>query len=78
MVWLGQTSLLVYWVHIVFVYGHLSIMPKHQQTIASATVGIAMVTAAMTLLAVVRLRWKGHGREMFAKLRAVAGSKTVN
>jgi len=78
MVWLGQTSLLVYWVHIVFVYGHLSIMPKHQQTIASATVGIAMVTAAMTLLAVVRLRWKGHGREIFAKLRAVAGSKTVN
>ena len=26
---LGQTSLLVYWVHIEFVYGRLSIVPKH-------------------------------------------------
>ena len=26
---LGQTSLLVYWVHIEFVYGRLSILPKH-------------------------------------------------
>jgi uncharacterized membrane protein len=73
MVWLGQTSLLVYWVHIVFVYGHLSIMRKHEQTIPGATVGIFMITAAMTLLAVVRLRWKGHGREMFTRLRAAAG-----
>ena len=26
---LGQTSLLVYWVHIEFVYGRVSILPKH-------------------------------------------------
>jgi Predicted membrane protein len=30
---LGQTSLLVYWVHIEFVYGRFSIMPKRAQTI---------------------------------------------
>ena len=78
MVWLGQTSLLVNWVHIVFVYGHLSIMRKHEQTIAGATMGVIVITAAMTVLAVVRLRWKGHGREMFAKLRSVARFKTAN
>jgi uncharacterized membrane protein len=72
MVWLGQTSLLVYWVHIVFVYGHLSIMGKHEQTIPSATAGIMVIAGAMTLLAVVRLRWKGHGKEMLEKLRAAA------
>ena len=26
---LGQASLLVYWVHIEFVYGRVSILPKH-------------------------------------------------
>src|SRR5437870_5571750 len=31
---LGRTSLLVYWVHIEFVYGRVSILPKHVQTIA--------------------------------------------
>jgi uncharacterized membrane protein len=70
MVWLGQTSLLVYWVHIVFVYGHLSIMRKHEQTIPGATMGIIAVTAAMTLLAVVRLRWKNHGAEIGERVRA--------
>jgi uncharacterized membrane protein len=71
-VWLGQTSLLVYWVHIVFVYGHFSIMRKHEQTIAGATWGIFVITAAMVLLAVLRLRWKGHGAEILAKVRSSA------
>jgi uncharacterized membrane protein len=78
MVWLGQTSLLVYWVHIVFVYGHLSIMRKHEQTIPSATAGIVVITAAMTLLAVARLNGKGHGREMLERLRAAARLRSRN
>ena len=69
-VWLGQASLLVYWVHIVFVYGQLSILKKHQQTIATATLGIAIITAAMVLLAWTRLRWKGHGPELLARLKS--------
>jgi uncharacterized membrane protein len=76
MVWLGETSLLVYWVHIVFVYGHLSIMHKHQQTIAGATMGVIVITAAMTLLAVLRLRWKGQGKEMLERARSAAGFRT--
>src|SRR5207302_7739123 len=31
---LGQASLLVYWVHIEFVYGRVSILPKHSEGIA--------------------------------------------
>ena len=34
---LGQASLLVYWVHIEFVYGRVSILPKHSEGIAGAT-----------------------------------------
>ena len=38
---LGQTSLLVYWVHIEFVYGRLSIVPKHAAGIRTASLGLA-------------------------------------
>jgi uncharacterized membrane protein len=75
-IWLGQTSLLVYWVHIVFVYGHFSIMPKHEQTIASASGGILAITSAMILLAWLRLRWKGHGMEILERLRSVVHSRS--
>jgi len=43
----GKTSLLVYWVHIEFVYGRLSILPKGRSTIPLATVGMAVIFAAM-------------------------------
>src|SRR5437879_3606666 len=33
---LGQTSLLVYWVHIEFVYGRFSILPKRSMSISAA------------------------------------------
>jgi fucose 4-O-acetylase-like acetyltransferase len=57
---LGQTSLLVYWVHIEFVYGRFSIMPKRAETIAGATRGLFEITLFMLLLSMVRTRidWK--------------------
>jgi len=57
---LGQTSLLVYWVHIEFVYGRFSIMPKRAQTIAGASWGLLEITVFMLLLSLVRTRidWK--------------------
>src|SRR5271156_3251588 len=55
---LGQTSLLVYWVHIEFVYGRLSILPKRQCSIAKATAGLAAVFVAMVLLSILRTTWK--------------------
>jgi uncharacterized membrane protein len=55
---LGKTSLLVYWVHIEFVYGRLSILPKRQCSIAKATAGLLVIFAAMMLLSILRTTWK--------------------
>jgi uncharacterized membrane protein len=55
---LGKTSLLVYWVHIEFVYGRLSILPKRQCSIAKATAGLLVIFAAMMLLSILRTKWK--------------------
>jgi fucose 4-O-acetylase-like acetyltransferase len=63
---LGQASLLVYWVHIEFVYGRFSIMAKRQQTIPAATFGLVVIFVAMVLLAMLRTRTKGRGVEIFA------------
>ena len=55
---LGQTSLLVYWVHIEFVYGRFSIMPKNGCTIWKATAGLGIIFLAMLALSVWRTRSK--------------------
>jgi uncharacterized membrane protein len=61
---LGQASLLVYWVHIEFVYGRVSILPKHALGIGSASVGLLVISLAMLALAYVRIKTKGRGAEM--------------
>ena len=55
---LGQTSLLVYWVHIEFVYGRLSIMPKRGCSITRATLGLLIILASMLALSILRTRYK--------------------
>jgi uncharacterized membrane protein len=55
---LGKTSLLVYWVHIEFVYGRLSILPKGQCSIAKATAGLLAIFLSMLALSIWRTRWK--------------------
>jgi uncharacterized membrane protein len=59
---LGQTSLLVYWVHIEFVYGRFSIMTKRSQSIGSATVGLMTIFLAMLALSLLRTRFKDYRR----------------
>ena len=51
---LGQTSLLVYWVHIEFVYGRFSILPKGRCSILKATVGLLAIVVAMLALSIWR------------------------
>jgi uncharacterized membrane protein len=58
LVLLGQHSLLVYWVHIEFVYGRLHILPRHGLSIPAATAGLLVITVAMLLLAYLRANWK--------------------
>jgi uncharacterized membrane protein len=55
---LGNTSLLVYWVHIEFVYGRFSILPKGRCSILKATAGLLVIFLAMVALSVLRTRWK--------------------
>jgi fucose 4-O-acetylase-like acetyltransferase len=70
---LGQASLVVYWVHIEFVYGRFSILRKHAQGIGAASAGLAIIFFAMLALAYVRTHmkgWmKGRGAEALAWLR---------
>jgi len=80
---LGQASLLVYWVHIEFVYGKVSILPKRAQGIAGATVGLVIITLAMIALAYIRTHSKGWFKNRFettpplpAVSPAVQGSKS--
>jgi len=63
---LGQTSLLVYWVHIEFVYGRLSIVPKRAVDIRTASFGLLTIFLLMVLLSVLRTRLKGRGAEALA------------
>ncbi len=69
---LGQASLLVYWVHLEFVYGRASILPKHSVNIGTASLGLLTISLAMLLLAYLRTRLKGRGAEMLAWFRSPA------
>jgi uncharacterized membrane protein len=61
---LGQASLLVYWVHIEFVYGRVSILSKRAVGIGGASVGLLIIFLAMVLLAYGRT----HGKEWIKKV----------
>ena len=69
---LGQTSLLVYWVHLEFVYGRFSILPKRVLDIRTASVGLLTIFLAMLLLSWLRTRLKGSGPQVLAWFRATA------
>jgi len=55
---LGNTSLLVYWVHIEFVYGRFSILRKGKCSILTATAGLLVIFLAMVALSLLRTRSK--------------------
>jgi uncharacterized membrane protein len=64
---LGQASLLVYWVHIEFVYGRVSILPKHAEGIRGASGGLLVICLAMLALAYIRTHFKGRKTAQFGK-----------
>ncbi|HEX8816003.1 MAG TPA: heparan-alpha-glucosaminide N-acetyltransferase domain-containing protein [Terriglobales bacterium] len=73
---LGQTSLLVYWVHIEFVYGRFSIMAKKSQTIASASLGLLAIFISMLVLSILRTSWKRRRAGTLAWQPRAIGSKS--
>jgi fucose 4-O-acetylase-like acetyltransferase len=66
---LGQTSLLVYWLHTDFVYGRFSILTQRAQTISMASLGLLAIFVGMLLVSMARTRWKGRGGEILARIR---------
>jgi len=71
---MGRTSLLVYWVHIEFVYGRLSILPKGRSGIALSTVGMLVIFAAMLGLSI----WRTNAKRRAAlRLNAATAQSTA-
>jgi uncharacterized membrane protein len=66
---LGQTSLLVYWVHIEFVYGRFTILTQQAQSIWTATLGLVAIFVAMLLLSIARTKTKSRSAEILARIR---------
>jgi hypothetical protein len=57
---LGRTSLLVYWVHIEFVYGRFSILPKRRCAIGLATIGLVAIFLSMLALSRAKTAWEAR------------------
>ena len=57
---LGKTSLLVYWVHIEFVYGRFHILQPRSQTILGASKGLLIIFVSMLALSIARTKWKSY------------------
>jgi hypothetical protein len=70
---LGQTSLLVYWVHIEFVYGRFHILPPHSQTIIGASKGLLIILLSMLALSLARTAWKTHSLRLLAWRKSTRG-----
>jgi hypothetical protein len=56
-------------VHIEFVYGRFSILPKRSMNIPGATLGLLGIFLTMLLLSIARTRLKGRGAEVLAWFR---------
>jgi uncharacterized membrane protein len=68
---LGKTSLLVYWVHIEFVYGRFSILPRHSQSILGASRGLLIIFLSMLALSALRLMMKASPRSSPFRIRSM-------
>ena len=70
----GQTSLLVYWVHVELVYGLLFKRLANRLSMGQATVAFVLMTAAMLGLGVLRLKyWRGWRPALQASAPAKLG-----
>jgi uncharacterized membrane protein len=69
---MGKNSLMVYWVHVMMVYGGLARPIKRTLSIPAAVLATVLVTALMVALSAAWLRWKAARREKRAPAIAVA------
>jgi fucose 4-O-acetylase-like acetyltransferase len=60
---IGKNSLMVYWVHVILVYGGLARPFKRTMSIPEALLVTALVTVMMVALSAIWLRWKARRQE---------------
>lgn len=70
----GKTSLLVYWIHVMIVYGNLTGPIHRALTVPQALAATLMVMLMMIALAEVRLRWRARRVERWRASTTVAGA----
>ena len=70
----GKTSLLVYWVHVVLVYGNLTNSIRRALTVSQAALATLLVTVLMIGLSEIRLRWRARQIERWKLATTVAGA----
>ena len=75
---LGQTSLLVYWVHIELVYGRFTILARRANDIRTASEGLLIIFLAMLMLSFLRTNLRGHFADLLQwRGKARTGSTLV-
>lgn len=75
---LGQTSLLVYWVHIELVYGRFTILARRANDIRTASEGLLIIFLAMLMLSLLRTNLRGHFADLLQwRGKARTGSTLV-
>jgi uncharacterized membrane protein len=70
----GQTSLLVYWVHIELVYGRFTILRRQSQSIRGATLGLLTIFLMMLALSWFGTYFKSRGAGLWGRLRRPASA----
>lgn len=69
---IGQTSLLVYWLHIPFVYGRFNFFSR-ELSLRGASVGLAIVMLGMLAVSILKTRYREAARNWFMATRAKRG-----
>ena len=74
---LGKTSLMVYWVHVVMVYGGLAKPIKRSMSVPQAALATVALTGLMLLLSVLKLKWTAKKAERRRAETSVAGNRPL-
>jgi uncharacterized membrane protein len=74
---LGKTSLMVYWVHVVLVYGALAKPIKRTMSVPMTALATAAMIALMVLLSVLKLKWTEKRAEKKRAGTSVAGRRPL-
>jgi uncharacterized membrane protein len=72
---LGKNSLMVYWVHVMLVYGNIAYPWKLGLGVTGTSLATLLVTVLMVVMSVYWLRWKAQRAERWRLETSVAGTR---